>query len=207
MEIPLNVEVRCSDGAGGKSTVIIVDPAAQQITHMVVASKGIELLVPIDAITASAPDHIQLRWSLAELAQAQPFDKTVYVGDAPPGLIGEGYAGPALVIPTGIGEGYMSEAVELGYIQEEQIPENELAIHRGAHVEASDGRVGRVDTFVVDPATGQITHLVLQQGHLWGKREVTVPLEAIDRIQEDIVFLRLDKAAIDQLPHLPVQGK
>jgi sporulation protein YlmC with PRC-barrel domain len=111
------------------------------------------------------------------------------------------------VIPTGIGEGYMSEAVELGYIQEEQIPENELAIHRGAHVEASDGRVGRVDTFVVDPATGQITHLVLQQGHLWGKREVTVPLEAIDRIQEDIVFLRLDKAAIDQLPHLPVQGK
>jgi hypothetical protein len=48
---------------------------------------------------------------------------------------------------------------------------------------------------------------VLQQGHLWGRREVTVPLDAIDRIQADVVFLKLDKAAIERLPHLPVQGK
>lgn len=207
MDIPLNVEVRCVDGVGGKCTVIIVDPATQQITHVVVESKGIDLLVPIDAISASAPDHIQLSWSLAELAKAPPFEKVVYVGDNPADLAGGGWTGPSLVMPTGMDEGYMTEAVELSYVPEEQIPENELAIHSGAHVEASDGRVGRVDTFVVDPATGRITHLVLQQGHLWGKREVTVPLDAIDRIQEDIVFLKLDKAAIEQLPHLPVQGK
>ena len=55
MDIPLNVEVRCSDGAGGKSTVIIVHPGTQQVTHFVVDSHGSEYLVPIGAVAESGP--------------------------------------------------------------------------------------------------------------------------------------------------------
>ena len=112
---------------------------------------------------------------------------------------------PVMIYPTTMDAGYMTEAVELSYLNEEQIPENELAIHRGAHVEASDGRVGQIDEFLIDSATGQITHLVLRQGHLWGKKDVTVPVSAIDHIQEDLVILNLDKAAVEQLPHVPVK--
>ena len=49
----------------------------------------------------------------------------------------------------------------------EQIPAGELAVRRGAKVEATDGRVGQVDEFLIDPSNGQISHLILREGHLW----------------------------------------
>lgn len=201
MNIPLNADVRCSDGAAGRSTVIVVDPRTETVTHVVVDSQGTEYLVPIDVISESGTDYVQLGWSLTELAKAERYDKVVYVGDGS----GEGLGVPSMIYPTTMDAGYMTESVELSYLNEEQIPENELAIHRGAHVEASDGRVGQIDEFLIDSTTGQITHLVLRQGHLWGKKDVTVPVSAIDHIQEDLVILNLDKAAVERLPHVPVK--
>ena len=81
MNIPLNANVRCSDGAAGRSTVIVVDPRTETVTHVVVDSQGTEYLVPIEVISESGTDHIQLRWSLADLAKAERYDKVVYVGD------------------------------------------------------------------------------------------------------------------------------
>jgi len=200
MDVPLNVEVHCSDGANGRSTAIVVEPRTKVVTHFVVEAKGVEYLVPIDAIAASDPHHIQLRWSWAELAQAQPFDRVVYVGDSEPG------AASSVFIPYTLDQEYMVEAVDVMYQHEEQVPANELALHRGAWVEASDGRVGQIDEFVIDQATGQITHVVLRHGHLWGKREIAVPLSAIDHVLEDVVYVNLDKAAVEHLPGVSGHG-
>ena len=41
-------------------------------------------------------------------------------------------------------------------------------------VECADGPCGEFGA-----ATGHITHLVLLEGHLWGKKEVTLPVSAI----------------------------
>ncbi|HEX2037802.1 MAG TPA: PRC-barrel domain-containing protein [Chloroflexota bacterium] len=78
-----------------------------------------------------------------------------------------------------------------------------MAVARGTTVEATDGTVGQVDDFVVDPATERITHLVLRKGHLWGTRDVTVPVDAISRIDELAVRLKLDKRAVGALPSVP----
>jgi sporulation protein YlmC with PRC-barrel domain len=82
-------------------------------------------------------------------------------------------------------------------------PAGEVAVARGTTVEATDGTVGQVDDFVVDPATERITHLVLRKGHLWGTRDVTVPVDAISRIDELAVRLKLDKRAVGALPSVP----
>ena len=37
--------------------------------------------------------------------------------------------------------------------------------------------------FVADPQTGHITHLILREGHLWGQRDVVIPVNAIERIE------------------------
>jgi sporulation protein YlmC with PRC-barrel domain len=202
MDIPLRVEVRCSDGACGKSVVIIVDPNTDQVTHVVVQAAGMDYLVPIDVITESAPTHIQLRWSKAELEAAEPFERVEtlsaeeqtmelqamsgsYVGWSAGGMPGE-YMAP---LPT-------STSVEV-----EQIPEHERAIHRGADVEATDGRVGQVDEFLIEPATGKITHVVVRQGHIGTKKDVTIPVAEIDRIENDVVYLKLDKHAVNELPN------
>ncbi len=51
-------------------------------------------------------------------------------------------------------------------VEYERIPPGELAVRRGARVETTDGHAGRVDEFLVNPADGYITHLVLREGHL-----------------------------------------
>jgi len=43
-------------------------------------------------------------------------------------------------------------------------------VRRGTRVEATDGHVGHVDEFVVNPENGHITHSVMREGHLWGKK-------------------------------------
>lgn len=92
------------------------------------------------------------------------------------------------------------EAVELSYLRVEQVPEGQVAIHRNAFVEATDGRAGEIDAFAVDQGTGQITHVMLHHGHLWAKRHVAVPASAIDHMLADAVVLNLDKAAVSGLP-------
>jgi sporulation protein YlmC with PRC-barrel domain len=92
-------------------------------------------------------------------------------------------------------------------IEHEHVPAGELAIRRGARVEAADGHVGRVDEFLVDPANGHITHLVLREGHLWGQKDVTVPVSQIERIEEDTVYLKLDKHSIGALPTIPIRRR
>jgi hypothetical protein len=55
-------------------------------------------------------------------------------------------------------------------VDEEQIPPGELAVYRGARVEATDGKAGMLGEFLVNPLTGHISHLILMEGHLWGKK-------------------------------------
>jgi sporulation protein YlmC with PRC-barrel domain len=95
---------------------------------------------------------------------------------------------------------------EPSYAQEtvEHIPPGELAVGRGTRVEARDGHIGHLAELVVDPDSGHISHLVLEKGHLWGKKEVTLPVSAIDFGGKEAIYLKLDKKAIEQLPAVPV---
>ena len=95
------------------------------------------------------------------------------------------------------------------YVPEEsqQIPPGELAVRRGTRVEATDGFVGKVDELVVNPENGHITHLVMREGHLWGKKDVAIPLSAIGDTHEDTVVLKLDKRQIESLPTFPVNRR
>ena len=208
MDIPLDVEVRCSDGVCGKSTVIIVDPDTDTVTHVVVEVSGSDYLVPIDVIIDSAPTHLQLRWSRAELEAAEPFERLEtlsedeqimelqaasgsYVGWSASGMPGE-YMAPVPISST---------------VEVEQIPEHERALHQGADVEATDGRVGQVDEFIIDSASGRISHVVLLKGHLWGRKDVTIPVSEIDHVEDDVVYLKLNKDAVSQLPSAPAPKK
>lgn len=89
-------------------------------------------------------------------------------------------------------------------VEEEQIPTGEINIRRGAIVEATDGEVGRVDEFLLEPTTGHITHLVLREKHLWATQEISIPVKAIERISGNIVLLKLDKHAVAALPKIAI---
>jgi len=72
-------------------------------------------------------------------------------------------------------------------------------------VEASNGRVGRLDELVLDPKSGVITGFVMRKGHLWGSRDVTVPVDQVRYSDGDTVYLKLDKSAVGALPAMKVR--
>jgi sporulation protein YlmC with PRC-barrel domain len=203
MEIPLNAQVECTDGVCGRSVYVLINPVIEQVTHLVVkedASPNTEYVVPVDIVTETTADMIQLSCSKAELEKMDPFIKTTVIENREPNR-DFGYMGGIY----GMGSNYFMPYVTSGsiiYDSEEiqQIPPGELAVRRGTRVEATDGYVGKVDELVVNPANGQITHLVMREGHLWGQKDVTIPLSAMGDTHEDTVFLKLDKHQIESLP-------
>lgn len=82
-----------------------------------------------------------------------------------------------------------------------------MEISLNAKVRATDGQIGLVAGLISDESGGNVTHLILQEGHLWGKKEVAIPLSAVDRVEADTVYLKLDKAAVAKLPTLPRKKK
>jgi sporulation protein YlmC with PRC-barrel domain len=85
------------------------------------------------------------------------------------------------------------------------IPPGDLAVRRGARVQATDGRVGQVEEFLVDPDSGYITHLRLRESRRWGDRGVCVPVSEIAEIREDVVYLKADKKAVKSMSCIPAK--
>ena len=82
----------------------------------------------------------------------------------------------------------------------DRVPKGEVELRRSSRVMAADGDyIGDVDGFLVDD-TDLITHFVLERGHLWGRREVTVPIGAVASVKSDVVTLSLSKDEIGELP-------
>ncbi len=75
-----------------------------------------------------------------------------------------------------------------------------LEIKEGTPVFTSDGKeVGKINRFVLNPATDEITHIVVQKGRLLPE-DTVVPFEMIDSTSEDKVVLKEDAKDFDQLP-------
>jgi|GEM_PF-491884 len=195
MDIPTDVNVECTDGPCGRSQYVILDPSSETVTHVVVGEPTFftdARLVPLAYVTESTPQSIRLKCSQEELQALPLFSEYEYVKSDWPYLAyspAEVWMGPLTAYwPTVLPE------------RHEHLPTGELSIERGAPVEATDGHVGSVDEFVVEPISGHITHLVLREGHLWGRRDIMIPASEIDRIERDTVYLKLDKEKIGKLP-------
>ena len=203
IEIPVNATVQCADGLYGTSTHVILNPHTRRVTHLVVKEQAFphaDHLVPVTLIEESTPHFVRLRATRQELAALPPFTETEFV---PLDQYDTGYPPSSVLFWP---DPYSMDAVPPVFtIDHELVPAGEVAVARGTTVEATDGPVGRVDDIVVDPATERVTHLVLRTGHLWGTRDVAIPVEAIARIDALAVRLTLDKHAIGTLPAVPTR--
>ena len=194
--IPINAQVECTDGHAGKSAAIIVNPIEQTLTHFVINdqtdSLTVERLVPISLVSETTRNEIFLQCTCAELSQLEIFSEVHFIKNEEESIE---YLEP-YITPLNL---------QYSTIETERIPPGELAIRRGSQVEAKDGHIGAIGEFLVDPQSGHITHLVLQKGHLWGKKEVTLPITVIDRVGQKTVYLSLSQAELAELPTIPVQ--
>jgi hypothetical protein len=210
MEIPLNAQVECTDGNFGRSEFLLINPVRDQVTHLVVKENlapNTEYIVPVDCVTETLVDTIRLSCSKAELEKMDPFIQTQFIQEKVPEMYSS-YGGGMYGMGPLYYEPYATPEVTVFEKEEiQQIPPGDLAVRRGTSVEATDGFVGKVDEFVINPATGDITHLVMREGHLWGKKDVIIPISALSpmgKTYQDTVFLKLDKHQVESLPTFPL---
>jgi hypothetical protein len=88
-------------------------------------------------------------------------------------------------------------------ITNDRVPVGEVEVHRGDHVFATDGAIGRVQGLVVHPGDHCVTHVLLDEGHLWGQKRVAIPISAVKDVN-DGVRLNLTKDEVRDLPPVDV---
>jgi uncharacterized protein YrrD len=81
----------------------------------------------------------------------------------------------------------------------DRVPDGEVEVRRGAHVAATDGDIGAVRGLVIDPHDHHVTHFLLEEGHLWGRKVVAIPIGSVAEVAAK-VRLTLTKEEVGELP-------
>ena len=206
-EFSIGSEVACSDGVCGDLRRVVIDPVARALTHLVVEPRhrpGTGHLVAIDLV-ASTTEGIQLRCTTSEFEALEDAEETRFL----PGASGEWSYGqeqmlswPYYLGMGGMGMGGSSQATMDAGPQAttyDRVPVGEVEVRRGDHVHATDGAIGRVQGLVIDRSDHHVTHVLLDEGHLWGQKRVAIPISAVTGV-EDGVRLNLTKDEVRDLP-------
>jgi sporulation protein YlmC with PRC-barrel domain len=208
-QFTIGTEASASDGPVGRLTRVIVDPTVEEVTHLVIEPErrpDLGRLVPLDLVDVNASaGEIRLRCTKAEFENLDPAEETqVIPATRPyqgygPGQIGfmpyYGLGGGAIVPGVNFDDGALAPQL----VPTDSVPLGEVEIRRGEPVHATDGDIGHVQGLVIDPASRHVTHVLLQEGHLWGKKEVAIPIGAVTSTRDGIQ-LKISKREVQELP-------
>jgi sporulation protein YlmC with PRC-barrel domain len=214
MRLEIGIRVRCTDGVYGELADIVIDPLEKRVTHLVVQpeqGEGEARLVPIQLAKSrdDAQREIELACTLDEAQRFEPVHEGAYLrlgespAEDPDWDVG---VEDVLAMPYYSGFGIETAPGELdSYVtMYDRVPKGEVEVRRASAVISADGHsLGEVDGFVVD-ADEHITHFVLERGHLWGRKEVTIPIGAVARVESDAVHVALSKDEVGALPAVRV---
>jgi sporulation protein YlmC with PRC-barrel domain len=190
-------------------------------------------LVPIDLVASTTGSTVQLSCTTAEFEALEDAEETQFLPGASGewgygqqhmlswpyfrmggmGMVGTsmgglGMGGMGMGGGLGMGRmgmGRMSMGMGAGpqATTSDRIPAGEVEVRRGDHVHATDGTIGRVQGLVIDPSDHQVTHVLLDEGHLWGEKRVAVPISAVTDVK-DGVRLTLSKDEVRDLPEVDI---
>ncbi len=203
-------DVSCSDGPCGSVIRVVVNPVARSVTHLVVEPRertGLGRLVPLELVNTTGTE-IRLRCTLDEFEKLESAEDTQFV----PGTYGYGAFGPEQVVSWpyyGLGgtDTVTADALAGGISQTvtyDMVPLGEVEVHRDDPVHATDGNIGRVQGLVIDPRNHHVTHVLLQEGHLWGRKEVAIPISAVSSVEEEGIKLSITKRDVQDLPAVDI---
>jgi sporulation protein YlmC with PRC-barrel domain len=208
-QFTIGAEANCSDGVCGEVSRVVLDPVARALTHLVVKPmhrRGLGKLVPLELVDA-ATGEVRLACTLAEFDELDAAEETQFLpASGYPGydadrVVAWPYFGMAggLRGRMGLGVGYISYPVTI-----DVVPVGEVAVRRGEHVHASDGDIGRVQGLVID-GHQRVSHVLLQEGHLWGRNDVAIPIGVVTGVDVDGITLGISKQEVQDLPPVEIE--
>jgi len=205
----IGAKVHCQEEPFGHLDRVVIDPVAKRLTHLVVDpehDRGGKRLVPLDLVDADRSDAQDIRLSCDSdrFRTLDDAEETEFL----PGEEGLGYRPEQMVMwpyyglgagGVGVGDPGMLSPLEAGPVIHDRVPTGEVEIRRGDRVEAQDGEIGRVQGLVVDPQDHGVTHVLLQEGHLWGRKTVAIPIRSVS-YEGGQVRTNLTKQQLGELP-------
>jgi hypothetical protein len=218
----IGASVSSPDGSCGQVVRVIVDPVGKTITHLVVGPRhehghDIDRLVPVDLAQAAA-GGIRLSCTKADFDKLDPAEETHFVaGTEHPGYEPDEVWSMPWFILGGFGLGGMagdwtegqgwdrggSHGPERRMVTSDSVPLGEVQVRRGDHVHATDGEIGLVEGLVINPDDHHVTHVLLKEGHLWGRKDVAIPIGAVTGAEAGI-RLNLSKQQVEDLPSVAI---
>ncbi len=202
-EFTIGAEASCTDGPCGTVSRVVLDPVAEELTHLAIEPthrQGLARLVPLSLVDTSTGE-IRLRCTIAEFEKLDSAEETQFL----PGTAGYAAYGPQQVLSWpyfGLGGlGGMELESTSQTVTYDTVPMGEVAVRRGERVHATDGEIGAVQGLVIDPRSHHVTHVLLQEGHLWGRKEVAIPISAVTSTADGIQ-LKFTKQEVQDLPSI-----
>jgi hypothetical protein len=168
---------------------LVIDPAAGTVTHLVITPghhREAGRLVPVDLVDITG-GQISVRCTLAEFGRLEHAAERKLVAGM------EGVGGGL------VGVGYDAGPGQPRMVIEDIVPVGESDVGPGETVHAVDGEIGRVQGFLVDPGDRRATHVLLKEGHFWGRKEVAIPISAVTGYDGGI-RLNITKKQVEELP-------
>ncbi|HVB46434.1 MAG TPA: PRC-barrel domain-containing protein [Streptosporangiaceae bacterium] len=208
LSFTIGADATCADGVCGTVKRVVVDPVARTMTHLVVEPKhrlGLGRLVPVELATPAA-DGVNLNCTMAEFERFDSAEETQFV----PGSQGYQMYGAEQVLSWpyyGLHGGHSLSGDSVPGVSKtvtyDTVPPGEIEVRRGEPVYATDGAIGRVHGLVIEPASHHVSHVLLAEGHLWGRKEVAIPVSVITDVEEGIK-LRISKQEVADLPPVDI---
>jgi sporulation protein YlmC with PRC-barrel domain len=205
-EFIIGTEVVGNDGTLGELTRVAIDPVARTITHLVVEPKHRHKtghLVPVALVSTTNADEIKLNCSTSDFSALGQADETHFVQGAKAEW---NYQQSQMLTLPYYTMGAATGLVGAGpvAVTSDVIPYGDVEVCRGDQVQATDGAVGRVKGLVINPSDHTVTHVLLEEGHVWVKKRVAIPITAVTRV-DDEVQVTLSKQQIENLPDISVE--
>jgi hypothetical protein len=207
MRLELGERARCSDGAVRELADLVVDAGSRRVTHLVIQPKddpGAARLVPVDLAAADGAKHeISLRCSAQQLEELSLVHEHAFVDGGQQAEEEDGWevgVRDMQVIPDYLPTAMPGELSPEVVVTYDRVPKGEIELRHASDVYSADQHhLGSVDGVVVD-ADGGIDQLLLGRGHLWWRREISIPATAIGELANDMVTLGVKKAELGTFP-------
>jgi hypothetical protein len=187
-QFTIGARASCTDGHCGEVRRLIIDPATEMVTHLVIQPghrQEAGRLVPVHLVETT-DGEIRLRCTRADFGKLDyAVERDMVTGPDSPRMVGR--------------RSMTAAELRQETVLEDVIPVGEEEVGPGDQVHAVDGEIGQVQGFLVNPGDDRVTHVLLQEGHLWGRKKVAIPISAVTGVDAGI-RLSLTKEQVGELP-------
>jgi uncharacterized protein YrrD len=201
LDINIGAQVHCRDGMVGKLVKVVVDPEQFRVTNLIV-EEGILLkharVFPISLVQTIDTNSIYLSISSEDLDSFPEYQEKEFERPA------EGWEHPDYQIDYVMFPGHSATYNSAPPMVKEKlrqgIPSGLEVVKQGTPIKNMDGVIGKLDQVTTDPATNDITYLVMQRGLVFPSW-VNIPVYLVKNFNEDSILVDITEEEIERLAH------